>query len=202
MEASGEVDPPGLRERKKLRTRKTLQAEAIRLFEANGFAATTIGEIAAAAEVSPRTFTRYFGSKDDVVLWDEFVPTFFHHLETRPAEEPLATAFREALREGLLSFGNDDLERMQRRMRLIYNTPTLRDRGYPQVNELIARTKTVAGRRLNLATDDPRTRVLSGALVGGLVAMVEVWQESGGAITNGTFENLMRAFDLDQLLLG
>src|SRR5918994_275367 len=58
----------GLRERKKQRTRQALRQAAVRLFLERGFEATTIADIAAAAEVAPRTFFSYYPTKEDVVL--------------------------------------------------------------------------------------------------------------------------------------
>src|SRR5215207_6109076 len=63
-----------LREPRRLRTRRTIQAQALRLFADKGFQATTIEEIAAAAEMAPRTFFRYFPTKEEVVFWAEFPP--------------------------------------------------------------------------------------------------------------------------------
>ncbi|KUI39449.1 TetR/AcrR family transcriptional regulator [Mycobacterium sp. GA-2829] len=58
----------GLRERKKLRTRTTLINAAVELCDRQGFENTTVDQIAAVAEVSPRTFSRYFATKEAVVL--------------------------------------------------------------------------------------------------------------------------------------
>ncbi|WP_165977216.1 TetR family transcriptional regulator [Nonomuraea diastatica] len=61
----------GLRERKKLRTRRTLIETGLRLFEAKGFEATTVADICAAAEISPATFFTYFPAKEDLVFADQ-----------------------------------------------------------------------------------------------------------------------------------
>jgi AcrR family transcriptional regulator len=64
----------GLRERKKAKTRAAIQRHAWRLFQEQGYAATTVDQIAEAAEVSQSTFFRYFPTKEDVVLTDDYDP--------------------------------------------------------------------------------------------------------------------------------
>jgi AcrR family transcriptional regulator len=187
--------PPGLRERKKLRTRRILQTEALRLFEARGYEATTIEDIAAAAEMSPRTFSRHFRAKEDVVLWDDFAPTFFELFARRPADEPLAVSIGEAIRDGLRSIGPEDRARMQRRMRLIYSTPALRERGYPQLGGMMDAFAGFVARRLSLPSDDLRPRIFAGALMGGLVALFELWQEQGGEVEEDALDILFGSLD-------
>jgi AcrR family transcriptional regulator len=76
-----------LRERKRTRTRLAIQADAIRLFAEKGYENTTVEDIAYAAAISPRTFFRYFPTKEDVVLWDEYDPVVEDLVATRPPDE-------------------------------------------------------------------------------------------------------------------
>jgi AcrR family transcriptional regulator len=89
---------PGRRERKKLETREALQEAARRLFAEQGYDATTVKEIADAADVAERTFFRYFASKEDLLLPDlvSLFQAFERAAAARPAGEPPLTAVREA----------------------------------------------------------------------------------------------------------
>jgi AcrR family transcriptional regulator len=91
---------PGRRERKKTRTRQALQAAATELFARSGFSDTTVQEIADAADVSERTFFRYFDAKEDLLLPDlvEFFDAVADTLRDRPATEaPLAAVHAATL---------------------------------------------------------------------------------------------------------
>jgi AcrR family transcriptional regulator len=63
-------DRPGLRERKKQKTRQTIIKVALELFAEQGYEQTTIAEIADAAEVAPRTIFAYFPSKEDILFYN------------------------------------------------------------------------------------------------------------------------------------
>src|SRR3712207_9530792 len=67
---SGSMTPAGLRERKKQRTREAIVRKAMALFRRRGYEATTIADIAAAADIAPRTFFAYFATKEAVVSHD------------------------------------------------------------------------------------------------------------------------------------
>ena len=88
-----------LRERKKTRTREALVAAATELFEERGFDAVTIDEIAAKADVSQRTFFRYFGSKEAVLFsdQDEMLAIVREAIASRPYDEPPLLALQRAL---------------------------------------------------------------------------------------------------------
>lgn len=90
------TEPLGLRERKKLRTHDTIVEVAHRLFAEHGFQATTVADIAAAAEVAPSTVFAYFPTKEDI-LFDPFVAvqeSFRARMEQRPAGESALVALR------------------------------------------------------------------------------------------------------------
>jgi AcrR family transcriptional regulator len=86
----------GHRERKKEQTRRAIADAAMRLFAERGFAATTISDIAAAADIAPRTFFSYFPSKEHVVFadFDEYAETLQQRLEARGPDETTFDALR------------------------------------------------------------------------------------------------------------
>jgi AcrR family transcriptional regulator len=90
----------GRRDRKKNETRQALRDAAHRLFAEKGFTGTTIDDIAEAANVSRRTFFRYYDSKDDLLRSDisDLLPAMLAALRSRPAAEPPLAAILAALR--------------------------------------------------------------------------------------------------------
>ncbi|SEG57280.1 DNA-binding transcriptional regulator, AcrR family [Nonomuraea solani] len=90
----------GLREHKKEKTRLAILDAALDLFLEQGYEATTVEQIAGAVEISPRTFFRYFTSKDHLALWfhDHGEGIMLETLEGRPADEPPFTSLMHALR--------------------------------------------------------------------------------------------------------
>jgi AcrR family transcriptional regulator len=88
--------PEGLRERKKQRTREQIVEAAMRLFADRGYHATTIADIASAADVAPRTFFSYFPSKEAVVFHnvDRDLDALASALRDRPAGETVYDALR------------------------------------------------------------------------------------------------------------
>ena len=87
-------EDPGRREANKRATREALQAAADRLFAERGYEQTTVRDIAAAAQVTPRTFFRYFGGKEELIV-DEalgWLPRLTAAIRRRPAHEPPLTA--------------------------------------------------------------------------------------------------------------
>jgi AcrR family transcriptional regulator len=91
--------PPGLRERKRQQTRERLSRAAMALFLERGFEATTLDDIAAAADISRRSFFHYFASKEDVVFaWqEESTAALVAAVAARPADEPMLVAAENAI---------------------------------------------------------------------------------------------------------
>ncbi|HMK13382.1 MAG TPA: TetR family transcriptional regulator [Acidimicrobiales bacterium] len=125
--------PAGLRERKKERTRAEIERVAMQLFVERGFDAVTVDEIGAAAEVSHRTFYRYFASKEDVVLHDirEMLDDVRAAFAQRPASEPVIESIRAVTLQLAATYehdGDDDRKRVE----LLLATPSLQHRRQEQ----------------------------------------------------------------------
>jgi AcrR family transcriptional regulator len=118
----------GLRERKKLRTRQAIARSALDLFAEHGFHATTIKQIADAADVAPRTVSGYFPVKEDLVFPDH--DEVFDGLAARLAQRAPGETAVEALRAWLVGFLDGDamadLDEAARRRQVIESDPALR----------------------------------------------------------------------------
>jgi AcrR family transcriptional regulator len=120
--------PLGLRERKKLKTRRAIRTAAFGLFVEQGYEATTVDQIAAAADVSPSTFFRYFPTKEDLVISDDYDPLMEASFRARPADEPLVDAIRAAMIGPLRQVLASEHDEMLLRMRLLRDVPAIRAR--------------------------------------------------------------------------
>jgi len=163
----------GLRERKKERTRRTIRSEAFRLFREQGYAETTVEQIAAAADVSPSTFFRYFPSKEQLALDDDLDPVMIEAFERQPKELSVLTAFCRAATEVYASLPAEDLQFEQERQRLLYSVPELRGAITRELERSIELVAGIAAGRTGRSADDFEVRVLAGALIGGLMAVIE-----------------------------
>ena len=167
------VPPPGLRERKKARTRETIQRYALQLFAEQGYERTTVDQIAAAAEVSPSTFFRYFGSKEEVVTFDAMDDVLIATFVAQPAELTAVQAVRATLREIFGRVGGPDADAEWARMRLMSEIPELRARMADGLASGIAMLSGAAARRSGLAPDDALARVWAGAVTGVVYAVFD-----------------------------
>ncbi|MFI6287062.1 TetR/AcrR family transcriptional regulator [Streptomyces sp. NPDC051018] len=182
---AGDRPPMGLRERKKLKTRIAIRRATYRLIAERGYEATTVEQIAEAAEVSPSTVFRYFPTKEDIVLSDEYAPVLEARLRARPLDEDPLESLLHVFRESLSSFASGEaeeaggVEEVAARVKLLLEVPAVRAR----VTEAMAATAQVLVRALADRTgrdrDDIGLRVFTAAVMGALREVVVVWAERG-----------------------
>ncbi len=192
MDTAAEIDPPrpGLRERKKAKTRAAIQEHALRLFRERGYEATTVEQIAEAAEVSPSTFFRYFGTKEDVVLYDPFDPVLIAAFLVQPSELPPVAALRTAMRDVFEGEGRDWVGQQQERADLILSVPELRRGMLDGFVGSMAPFAEALARRTGHRPDDFEVQNLIGAVIGvGLVSWLR------GSLGRGDYiDEMDRAF--------
>jgi AcrR family transcriptional regulator len=170
----------GLRERKKLRTRGDITAAALRLFAERGFDGTTVDDIAAAADVSRRTFFRYFARKEDVILaWkSEMALQLRAALADRPASESAFAAAHQAMAK--VSSGYAALPQLALGLlRLFELAPVLKpEAGHDSWD--VALTEGIAARLGVDPARDPRPRLVALVSFAVLNAAVQEWGGGGG----------------------
>jgi AcrR family transcriptional regulator len=168
------TDQPGLRERKKLRTRALLSEIALRRFAEQGVDATTVEEICAEAEVSPSTFFRYFAVKEAAAFPDEEqrLAVVEDALRSRTQDEPLHAAIRRAA----LALVDHDLERrreLRARVALMGREPALAAYAWRLQTASSERLVAIVAEQLGV---DPRADLRPRVTVGmSLAAMNSAW---------------------------
>lgn len=168
------------RQRKKLATRERIRTGALRLFEQQGYEATTVEEIAAAAGVSHVTVFRYFPTKEDVALSDSYDPLIVELLRQTPATQPLVDRIRTALLQGLGQLYDTDRDVLLSQNKLIVSTPALRERLW--ANQLTTQEAII--RALDGGNEEApvafTTKVTVAACLAAATTAVLGWVESDG----------------------
>ena len=182
--------PCGLRERKKARTRAAIREHALRLFGEQGYPATTVEQIAAAAEVSPATFFRYFPTKEDVVLQDDFDIVTLAALEAQPAELSQIAAFRAAAVASLAAMSPRDQQRFTETMRLTAIVPEIRARALDEFARTIDGIAEALARRTGRDPGDFATRTMAGAIIGVIMSATAPWTASDRDDIPGIFARI------------
>jgi AcrR family transcriptional regulator len=161
---------PGLRERKKAKTRQAIQDHALRLFREQGYDRTTVEQIAEAAEVSPSTFFRYFPTKEDVVMYDALDPLLMEAFRRQPAHLTSLQAMREAMHEVWGALTPEQMDEQIERGRLAYTVPALRERYVLEMVRTVGLMVDLVAERLGRDPSDFEIRVATGAAMGGVLA--------------------------------
>jgi AcrR family transcriptional regulator len=174
------LPPRGLRERKKLETRLAFARAAMRLFEERGYEATSVDDIAAAANVSRRTFFRYFRSKEEVFIVDPEGKLAALHvaLAEGPVDEPTIAALRRGILALTAAYWEPELVQLE--AQIAHREPAVAAAGLAyQVRWEDTLAAEVAA---DLGVDverDPRPRIVAHATVAIMRAGVAAWLQDG-----------------------
>ena len=162
---SESTPPAGLRERKKQRTANAIRHAATSLFVAQGYDATTVEQIAAAADTSVSTYFRYFPTKEAVLLrTSDGADVVRRALDERPAGEALWTTLSRGLVEGLPSTIDYPAEELER-IRIAYTTPSVRGAIAAAMAEMQSEIATLVRPHLGRGkAAELKAQVIAGAL--------------------------------------
>ena len=173
----GPGPPSGLRERKKARTRASIREHALRLFREQTYQGTTVEQIAAAAEVSPSTFFRYFPTKEDIVLQDDMDTRMIEALERQPAGLGPLSAVRAATREVFTSYTQADLDLLGETTALTMTVPEIRARAMNEFARSISVIGEALAKRAGRPADDLAVRTTAGAIIGVVMSITMPWED-------------------------
>ncbi|MEQ4725826.1 TetR family transcriptional regulator [Nonomuraea sp. B19D2] len=169
-------------ERKRQLVRDELTEAAVKLLASQGFDETTVEQIAAAVGMSRRTFSRYFESKEDVIvhMLAGAGTQLCAALRARPADEPPAVALRHALSViTALMAGNPD--KTQHVTGLMLGTPALLARFLERQSYWQDEMTTILAERTGLAPEaDLRPRIAAGVALTAFNAALRRWVDGGG----------------------
>jgi AcrR family transcriptional regulator len=193
---------PGLRERKKARTRAAIREHAFRLFREQGYDATTVEQIADAAEVSPSTFFRYFPTKEDVVLQDDMDLLWLEAIREQPPEVSPIAALRAGVHTAFARMGEAEWAQLRETTELALAVPAVRGR---MLEELARTTQALAeavAERTGRDPSDFAVRALAGAIVGiAMAAWFEVAEDLVDHMDQGRLATFADKFERGLALL-
>jgi AcrR family transcriptional regulator len=163
---------PGLRERKKQRTRETIARAAHELFAERGYHATTLPDIAEAADVSTRTIFSYFPSKEDILFSD--FPVMQAALAQALAERPEGEDALETVRKFILSSHKIETSELDEQLRFcIESDETLRSHLRARIAQLEELIAPAIAQDLDAPANDPRPQVVAASLTAAFNVLTE-----------------------------
>jgi AcrR family transcriptional regulator len=190
---------PGLRQRKQQETRERLKRAAMALFLARGFEATTIDDIATAADMSRRSFFHYFASKEDVVAaWQEdAAAALVAEILARPAEESMLTAAENAIAAAIKRINPTEAAAMSR---LKHDNPALQARDRLKYEKLERALADGLAQRSGRKSDRLKARLVAMIATGAMRVGGESWLSEGTRDKPEAF--VKRTFDAIRAILG
>ena len=200
MSQQASLQAYGLRERKKVKTRLAIQNHALRLFREQGYEETTVEQIAEEAEVSESTFFRYFPTKADVVMWDNYDPLIVEAFRQQPPELSPIRALRCAFHDGFEQLSSEEQAEQRERTSLVFSVPELRAAMLDQFASSMGLLAEVVAERTGRPPDDLAVRTLAGAVIGAMMAVMVALHERPDAdfaeLVDEVMGNLEAGFSL------
>lgn len=167
----------------------------MRLFREQGYEATTIEQIAAAAEVAPSTCWRYFPAKEDLVLTDDYDPLIAAALRAQtPGLSPIQAA-RRAFRQALAGLTEEDLADMRERVALALAVPELRSAALGQFSQASGHLTEMVARQADRPEDDFAVRNLAGAILGVMLSAQLYWASHPGTSLPALLDDALAHLD-------
>jgi len=169
---------PGLRERTKQRTRETIARAAHALFAERGYHATTLPDIAEAADVSTRTIFAYFPSKEDI-LFSDFA-LLKEALAQALAERPQGEDALETVRKFILSTHKVDESEVDQQLRFcVESDETLRSHLRARIAQLEELIAPAIAKDLDVPVNDPRPQVVAASLTAAFNVLADRGEGAG-----------------------
>jgi AcrR family transcriptional regulator len=167
----------GLRERKKAKTKAAIQEHAVRLFRTQGYEATTVEQIAEAAEVSPSTVFRYFPTKEDLVISDDYDPVLIAAFKAQPPGLAPIAVLRNALRVTFDEMPASELAVQRERIMLVLSVPALWGASLDNLTDSMRILVDMVAAREGRTSDDLKVRTFSGAVLGVMLEVMFRWSK-------------------------
>jgi AcrR family transcriptional regulator len=169
----------GLRERKRLATMRRVQDVALNLFESEGFDAVTVERIAASADVSPSSVYRHFGTKEQIVLWDEHDHIWSPQGRVDFTVHAPLDAIHSGVEALVTSAFEADETRLRRRVRLVMEEPSVEAASALEAYRAAEEFGAAISEALGRPHGDLQVQLFSHAVVGAIVGGFHHWYESG-----------------------
>ncbi|WP_027945681.1 TetR family transcriptional regulator [Amycolatopsis taiwanensis] len=168
----------GLRERKKAKTRAKIRQHALRLCAEQGYEATTVEQIAEAAEVSLSTVFRYFPTKDQLIVSDGYDPVVVDAFRAQPAELKPLEAVRAAFRAAFRDMSAEEISERRERQALVLAVPELWAASLTNIKRTQRMLAELVAERAGREPDDPAVRTFAATVFGITLSVWLNWAEN------------------------
>lgn len=169
----------GLRERKRMAMIRRIQLTALDLFDRYGYQQVSVERIAAAAEVSPSSVYRHFGTKERLVLWDEYDPVALQQLAEELPRLPPMAAVRLAMTSMLNAILQEEGDRVRRRVRYMVEEPAVAAASAVEALQMAEAIAAMLADGLGRDQTDAQVHLFAYGFVGAVMGALRYWYASG-----------------------